>query len=146
MTANESFLGTGYVGVSTQVSCVITRFEVRSFWALVAMFWHYRQIVRETRALPGLLQSRFLVDGLRSFLTLSIWKDDTAILNFNLGPAHIRAANRVLQEIRVHQQKAVLWSAQFRLVGISDHNMQWPGMEDVDPLAEAVRRRGCITK
>lgn len=122
--------GTGYEVVTTEVSCVITRFGLRSMWSLSRFYNWFVQIRAESRAVSGLLASIFLVENRRTCYTISVWRDAQAILEFNsTGRAHIHAANHCFQWLKVDESGPQLWSGQFRLSAVSPHNLRWEGVD-----------------
>ena len=128
-------IGTGYERVESDVTCVMTRFEVRSTWALLRFYWLFRQVRAGSRGIPGLLASLFLIENRRTCYTLSLWRDDAAILQFNNHVvAHVHAANSCFRHLAKVDQRPRLWSAQFKLFAVSSTNLQWQG---VDVMAAA---------
>lgn len=138
--ANTS-LGTGYLNVECSVSCVLTRFQLRSVWSLVQFYLMYRRIRRGAASITGLVATLFLVENLRTCYTLSIWKSADAILQFNgsVHP-HIHAANRCFGSLRFSNGRPMLWSAQFSLAAISPCNLRWDDGRVDAVLREALGR------
>jgi hypothetical protein len=59
---------------------------------------------------------------------MSIWERDDAIREFSGNSlSHIRAANSAFREVVMDESGPVIWSAQFRLIGVSKHNLNWRG-------------------
>jgi hypothetical protein len=133
-------LGTGYSPVDTAVSCVLTRFNVRSLWSLIRFYLAYRAIKYEAQSIPGLLVTAFLIEGPRTCCTLSIFSNPEAIGDFNVKiRSHITAANASFRHLRFASGRPQLWSAQFHLAAISSKNFRW-GSQTVDAsLADALK-------
>jgi hypothetical protein len=129
--------GTGYEVVDSNISCVITRFRLRSTWSLLRFYRSYRRIRREADGLVGLLASAFLVENPRTCYTLSLWRDAGAIIEFNSLRTHIVAANQSFHELRIDSVGPQLWSAQFRLYAVSPHNLRWDGVDVTTALNQS---------
>jgi AhpC/TSA family len=126
--------GATFARVDTKVSCVLTRFRLRSAWSLLPFYLAFRRIRRESREIGGLLQSLFLIEDWRTCYTLSMWANDCAIVDFGRVRAHIDAANSAFgPTYRRDMQRSEIWSAQFRLWAVSSHNMNWDGF-DLQPI------------
>ena len=102
-------------------------------------FLAFRQVRRRITPenVPGLLKVVMLREGLRSCYSLSIWKSDRDILEFNKIIEHVVAANWVMGVMRRHQGKAELWSTQWALTAAS-RNLNWDGF---DLKAEILRQK-----
>jgi len=130
-----SISGAGYERVDTKVTCVITRFQLRSVWDLVRLHRLYRRVRREARQrCSGLLHAGFLIEGPRTFYSFTLWRDEAAIVEFgSVVESHIRIAGRGLgATFRPELQRPEVWSTQWRLAAISE-NLNWEGV-DVRPL------------
>lgn len=122
--------GTGYDRVDTTVSCLLTRFRVRSVWSLLRCYRSFRRVRSESRDIPGLLASAFLVENPHTCYTLSLWSDAGAIREFNTKVrAHIAAANASVRDIEFRSGGPQLWSAQFRLSAVSPYNLRWDRLD-----------------
>lgn len=122
-------IGTGYQVIDTDVVCVLTRFHVRSLRALLRCYLRFRTVRSASRGIPGLIASLFLIENLRTCYTLSLWKNESAILEFNTKVvSHIRAANSCFADLVEGTAGPELWSAQFRLDAVSN-NLRWSGVE-----------------
>ena len=134
MRLEHEALGTGYDIVDTNVSCLITRFEVRSILDIFRFYLLFRRIRARSKHITGLIATVFLVENPRTCYTLSIWRDKEAILEFNTSVLdHIVAANWSIRRLRRVASGVLLWSAQFRLSAVSQHNLNWEGV-DVEQL------------
>lgn len=128
--ARRISVGTGYERVDSDVMCVITRFQVRSVWGLLRFYRSFRHVRAESRDVSGLIASLFLVENLHTCYTLSIWRDETAILQFNTRVvAHVHAANACFGDLDIVDRRPRLWSAQFRLFAVSSTNLRWQGVD-----------------
>ena len=138
-------LMTGYLHVDTQVSCMLTRFGLRSLWSLVPFYLAYRRVRGEARSIPGLLRTAFLIEGPRTCYTLSIWQNDSAIHAFGSLPGHVRAARAAFGRTwRKDVNRAEIWSAQFRLWAVSCHNLQWEGLDLGQVLGDQLTGRAAV--
>jgi|GEM_PF-2455193 hypothetical protein len=134
--------GATFARVDTTVSCVLTRFRLRSAWSLVPFYFAFRRVRRESRKIAGLLQALFLIEDLRTCYTLSLWKNDCAIVDFGRVRTHIDAANSAFgPTYRRDLQRPEIWSAQFRLWAVSCHNMNWEGFDLQPVLGDQWERR-----
>lgn len=121
---------TGYLRVSTNISCLLTRFQLRSPWSLLHFYRSFRAIRKEARDVRGLLKTVFLIENARTCYTLSIWENAEAIYDFNSQvDAHIRAANTSFRHLRLGATGVQLWSAQFRLSAVSPYNLRWDSFD-----------------
>ena len=130
-----SVSGAGYERVDSKVTCVITRFQLRSIWDLFRLHRLYRRVRRDARQrCSGLLHAGFLVEGPRTFYSFTLWTDDAAILEFGtVVQSHIRAAPRGLSAtFRADVERPEIWSTQWTLAALSE-NLNWEGV-DVRPL------------
>jgi hypothetical protein len=134
--------GATFARVDTTVSCVLTRFRLRSAWSLVPFYFAFRRVRRESRKIAGLLQALFLIEDLRTCYTLSLWKNDCAIVDFGRVRTHIDAANSAFGPTYHRDlQRPEIWSAQFRLWAVSCHNMNWEGFDLQPVLGDQWERR-----
>jgi hypothetical protein len=85
--------GAGFARMDTAVSCVLTRFRVKSPFSLLPFYLAFRKVRHGARHIRGLIQAVFLLEDLRTCYTLSLWKDDWSIVEFGDVHAHIDAAN-----------------------------------------------------
>jgi hypothetical protein len=139
MPADAPITGAGLARVDSAVTCVITRFHVRSVWDLVRLHLLYRRVRREARErCSGLLHAGFLVEGPRTFYSFTIWADEGAILEFGtVVESHVRAAGRGLHAtFRPHLGRPEVWSTQWNLAAVSE-NLNW---EEVDVRPLVVKR------
>jgi hypothetical protein len=117
---------TGYERVDTNVSCMLTRFHLRSALSLIHFYRSYRRVRAESRRIPGLLKTVFLIENARTCYTLSIWANSDAIYDFNgQVNSHVDAANSSIRHLKRGATGVELWSAQFRLSAISEFNLRW---------------------
>lgn len=120
----------GFARVDTKVSCVLTRFHLRSRWFLIPFYLAFRRVRRDARNQSGLLKAVFLVEDLHTCYTLSLWKDDWAIVQFGNLQSHVHAANVAIgYSCGRKRRKVEIWSAQFRLWAISSYNLRWEGLD-----------------
>jgi len=104
----------------------MTRFEVRSLRGLLRLYRLFRQVRAASRQQPGLIASRFFLEGLRACYTVSFWQNEAAIWHFNTHCVeHIEAANRCFRHLRRRDGKVCLWSAKFHLSALSHFNANW---------------------
>jgi hypothetical protein len=123
--------GAAYERVGGTVSCVLTRFRVPSIWSFPRFFFAFRRVRKQALATtPGLIEAVFLVEGLRTYFTLSLWTDDNAIVDFGTHvTSHIPTANWALLHVyRGDLKRPEVWSVQWRLWAIS-HNLNWEGVD-----------------
>jgi hypothetical protein len=122
--------GAAFARMDTTISCVLTRFRLSSPWSLVPFYLAFRRVRRASRNISGLLQALFLVENLHTCYTLSIWKDESAIVQFGSIQAHVYAARSAFgPTYRKDMSRSEIWSAQFRLWAVSCHNLSWEGFD-----------------
>ncbi len=137
------FTGAAYERVGGTVSCVLTRFHLRSALWLPLFFLAFRRVYRQAReTVPGLIKAVFLVEGTKTCYTLSLWRDDRAIIDFGTRVhAHVSAANWAFaRTFRKDLGQPEIWSVQWRLWAVS-HNLNWDGMDLREVLAGQLGKR-----
>jgi hypothetical protein len=97
---------------------------------------------------PGLLKALFLLENLHTCYTLSIWKNDNAILEFGgCVPDHIHAANSAFgPTYNWDLRRPEIWSAQFRLWAVSCNNLNWEGLDMRELLASQWEKRELVNR
>ena len=134
--------GAGYARMDSTISCVLTRFQLRSCWSLIGFYVAFRRVRRAASDVAGLLKAVFLIEDLRTCYTLSLWTDDGAIVDFGRVRAHVDAANSAFgPTYRKDLNRPEIWSAQFRLWAVSCHNLNWQGLDLQPELADQWSRR-----
>lgn len=122
--------GTGFDVIQSTVSCVITRFKMKSVWGLIGCYLHYRRIRKAAAADPGLLASIFAVGDRHICFTISLWSDDAAILRFSTrSHRHVSAGNWLAGRLATEDGVPELWSAKFGLTATSETNLRWRGVD-----------------
>jgi hypothetical protein len=123
--------GAGYARISTTISCVLTRFRVKSVWSMLHFYRNFRRIQRRAAEVDGFLKAVFLVEGFWTCYTLSFWARDSAIGTFNTQILeHVAAANSAFPRTwDPRRKRAEIWSAQFQLVGVSGSNLAWRDLD-----------------
>lgn len=126
MTSLHSSSSDDQTEANTQITCVMTRFEVRSLGGLLRLHRSFRRVRANSKDLPGLITCVFLLENLHTCYTVSFWQDEAAIIRFNnRSLEHIKAGNRCFRYLRRSNGSASLWSAQFRLSSLSGCNTNW---------------------
>jgi len=139
---NYPLSGAGFARMHTTISCVLTRFRLRSAWSLIAFYLRFLKVRRAARGIGGLVRAIFVVENPRTCYTLSLWKDDWAIVEFGSVHAHVKAARSAFgPTFRKDLNRAEIWSAQFRLWAVSCHNLNWEGLDMQALLADQWPRR-----
>jgi hypothetical protein len=134
--------GAAFARMDTKISCILTRFRLKSCLSLIPFYLSFRRVLRSTQGLEGFLQALFLVENLHTCYTLSLWADDSAIVKFGTNRAHVEAANSAFRATYNQNRKRMeIWSGQFRLWGISCHNSNWEGFDLQSLLADQWSRR-----
>jgi hypothetical protein len=111
---------------NTNITCVITRFQVRSPLALLRCYRSFRRVRAHSKDVRGLMATVFAIESPRVCYTLSMWQDEAAILQFNTTVLeHVRAANGCFRDLDRNGGKPMLWSARFRLSSVSAFNRSW---------------------
>ncbi len=141
------FSGAGFARVDTSLSCVLTRFRLRSWWSLIAFYFAFRRIRDASKHVGGLLKAVFLVENAHTCYTISLWRDEWGIVEFGRVRAHVDAANSVLgATYRGGLGRAEIWSAQFKLWAVSCHNSNWEGLDLEQVLGDQWARRGQVAE
>ena len=138
------YSGAAFARVDTNISCVLTRFHLRSSWSLIPFYLAFRRVRREARVIAGLLQASFLIENRRTCYTLSLWKDENSIVDFGSVRSHITAANSVFSG--AYGPRPEIWSAQFRLWAVSCHNLNWVGVDWQSLLADQWAKRERVAR
>lgn len=103
----------------TQVTCVMTRIQLRHVWlapALWLQFWHTR---RHLAAGRGLLAFSLLFESPRKYFTISIWADPRSVTE-SAKPAHVLAVRFA------KRWSSAIWSTQWHLTRLSPTARSWP--------------------
>jgi hypothetical protein len=142
------FTGAGFARVETIISCVLTRFRLRSVWSLIPFYCSFRRVRKTSREIGGLLQAVFLVENPHTCYTLSLWRNDNAIVNFGTRVhEHIRAANSAFAPTyNWDMRRPEIWSAQFRLWAVSSCNLNWEGLDMRELLAGEWKKREFVNR
>jgi hypothetical protein len=115
--------------IEAPITCVLTRFGLRSARDLLPTYRDYRRIIREASGMPGLLQSAFLLEPPTACYSLSIWDTLDSIPYFGIAaPSHVAAGNRVFGRLAMNNGRPELWSTKWRLVSVS-HNLNWDNFD-----------------
>jgi hypothetical protein len=127
---SSSISGASFSRVDTSVSCVLTRFRLRSWRSLLLFYVFFWRIRRASHEVEGLLKTAFLVENLHTCYTLSFWRDDWAMIDFGTRVhSHVEAARSAFgATFDERSNKSEIWSAQFRLWAVSRHNLRWQGL------------------
>lgn len=128
--------------VDSTVVCVVTRFGLRRPWHVLQTYLAYRWLMRRMRREEpaGLLRSSFLVEGLTTCYSLSIWVDESAIPRFGSSvEEHVAVARGVFGRLRFRNRRPELWSTRWRLAEVSN-NLNWDAF-DLRHEIEVVRKR-----
>lgn len=134
--------GAAFARMDTTVSCVMTRFRLRSTYSLIPFYFAFRRVRRSARDVAGLLTAVFLIEDFHTCYTMSLWKDDCAIVDFGRVHAHTTAANSAFAPTwRNDLKRSEIWSAQFRLWAVSSHNLNWEGLDLQTALEDQWGRR-----
>jgi hypothetical protein len=141
MGAGPPSSGAGYTPLVSEVTCVVTRFELRSAWSLPWMWLSFRRVRAGARGISGLLRSAFLVESPRVCFIFSIWSGDAAVLEFGTHVhAHVHAARHTFRRtFNPARRRAEVWSTQWRLGAVSN-NLSWQDFDLATVLDEAGRR------
>jgi hypothetical protein len=124
--------------VDSNVTCVLTRFGVRSSRDLAATYRDYRRVASALGDGPvrGLLRNAFLVESTRTCYSLSIWSSPECISTLGLVPEHIDAGGSIFGRLaRSEAGGPELWSTKWRLVEVS-RNLNWDGFDLRREVAE----------
>jgi hypothetical protein len=136
------YSGAAFARMDTTISCLLTRFQLRSVWSLIPFYLAFRRVRRSAKDVSGLLKAVFLIENLRTCYTMSFWKNDCAIVDFSRVNAHIKAANSAFgPTYRKDLKRPEIWSAQFRLWAVSCHNLNWEGLDLQTLLGDQWGRR-----
>lgn len=118
--------------VTVPITCVITRFGLRSPRYLLPTYLDYRRIAREAARAqtPGLLHSAFLLEPPMACYSLSIWATPGAIPHFGTNVlGHVDAARRVFGRVAYHERRGPeIWSTKWRLAAVSN-NLNWDAFD-----------------
>jgi hypothetical protein len=122
--------------VASSVTCVLTRFALRSIVDAPVFWLAYRQVRSEaSKKVPGLLKTALLREGFRTFYTLSVWSDAAALSEFGTQVrSHVPAGNWIFTVARKAPRGIELWSTQWLLTAVG-RNLEWGDFDLVAVLA-----------
>jgi len=133
--------GASYERVDAEITCVLTRFRLRSPLGLLPCYLAFRRVRAEARRVHGLLEALFLVEDLRTCYTLSLWRDEWAILDFGTNVrSHVHAATTGISRSLWSSGRPEIWSVQWKLWALGA-NLQWEGLDLPTILAQAAAAR-----
>jgi hypothetical protein len=113
--------------VDSPVTCVITRFGLRSSRQLLPTYRDYKRVVREAAQTqtPGLLRTAFLIENSVTCYSLSIWATPEAIPHFGTNVrSHVHAGNRIFGRLSWVRGRPEIWSTKWSLASVSN-NLTW---------------------
>lgn len=118
--------GTGFVITDAKLTAVVTRFRVKTAYALFKFYLDFRRVHRECRKIDGFVSAAFAIEDCRTCYTLSFWRDSQALLEFNTKVvSHIQVANQSFKHLKRSGGRSELWSGEFELAYRSK-NFRWP--------------------
>lgn len=114
--------------VNVPITCVITRFGLRSIRYLLPTYFDYRHITADVEATHtrGLLRSAFLIENPTTCYSLSLWNSWENIPRFGTNiPFHINAARKAFGRVSFQEDYGPeVWSTKWRLMSVSN-NLNW---------------------
>lgn len=105
----------------TQLTCVMTRIELKHVWLAPMVWWHHRRLQRSLATAPGLLRAVLLMESPATFFTLSVWTEPQKIAGAGTI-AHVAAVRAS------HRWAKAVWSTQWHLTRLSPSARAWPGV------------------
>lgn len=120
--------------------CITTRFRLKHTWCLAPMYLAYWRMRRTLRTTPGLIRFAFLLQSPVVCYTFSIWESEAALVEFSNVPEHLHAVRHAPQLCRR------IWSAYWRVDGVSKHARQWQGYPSWPSLTQHPTRRGRLVE
>jgi hypothetical protein len=104
---------------------------------LIRAWWDFRTVSGMARALPGLKRMTFLIDGPRTFLILSVWDGEEAMLDFatRIDRHHVAVRN-CFADAASTGERPEIWSGQWKIWAASN-NLNWNGTADFASLLPA---------
>lgn len=116
--------------VNVPITCVITRFGLRSARYLLPTYHDYRRVMKKAAQTPGLLRSAFLIENPTTCYSVSIWASRDVIPHFGTNvPSHVAVARRVFGRVLFREGRGPeIWSTKWQLATVSN-NLNW---EDFD--------------
>ena len=127
--------------VDSTVTCVMTRFGLRSPRFLARSYREYQRVTRAAQRaeLPELLRHAFLVENPTTWYSFSVWRDAPT---FSADvPDHIEAARKCFGWLNLDpDQGPELWSTKWRLTSVTN-NLYWDGFDLRTVLAHEPREK-----
>lgn len=114
-----------------EVTCVLTHVRLRSVFQMPLALWAFHSI-NQTLPTRDLIYSSLLVEGPRSFVTWSIWRDPRALEAIGRSQRHVEAVRKVYRGWSL-----AAWSTQWHLTRISPSSRGLP--RDLAALSRVVR-------
>ena len=118
--------------IDVPITCVITRFGLRSSRFLLPTFLDYRRVLREAwrSETPGLLRAGLLVENATTLFSVSLWSEPAAVSRFGTNvPLHVDAARAVFDRLATDSNGVPeLWSTKWHLASVSN-NLSWRGFD-----------------
>lgn len=127
----------GHPRVDYPLYCTVTRVRLRSAWHLPRAWSYFRRVRRQMHGLDGLRRASFAIAGPRTFIILSVWDHEIALLDFATSiTAHHDAVRSTLRRARQIQGGPEIWSTQWKIWSVSN-NLNWNGSREWSPVLEA---------
>lgn len=128
--------------VDSSITCVMTRFGLRSPRFLLSSYREYQRVVRAAQRshVPLLLRNAFLVENPTTWYSFSLWRDYPT---FSAEvTAHVEAARSGFGWLRIDPELGPeLWSTKWRLTSVTN-NLFWEGFDLRAILADDPRETG----
>jgi hypothetical protein len=105
----------------TQLTCVLTRMELRHAWQAVPLWLHYRRVRRSLGRTRNLLSMSLACESPRVWFTISLWRKP-------LGTAEAATREHIEAVRFAHRLCRGTWSAQLHLTRLSRSSRTWKGL------------------
>lgn len=127
----------------TDVTCVLTRVELRSALLLPLAVWAFRRVQQSLRNAPHLIHSSLLVEGPRCLVTCSIWTEPRALEAVARSHRHVDVVRATY-----NRWSRTVWSTQWHLTRVSPSSRGLPeGLADaLDALGGRAQPVGMLIR
>ncbi len=101
---------------------IVTRVRLRRARDMFVAWRRYRRILAAARSSPGFIASDFLVRDHRTFVTLSVWRDESSVDGFEAAAMHLHPD--AVRWANTHATDR--WSTVARQAEVSRSSSSWP--------------------
>ena len=131
----QEFMGSklgmyGHPRTDFPLFCTLTRVKVRTWFDVLRAWYMFKTVRNRSQRIIGLQRTKFLACADRSFIILSIWEREQALLEFASSvTSHHDSIRKILRRANWTHGSPEVWSTEWRIWSVSN-NLNWDGPEE----------------